>query len=266
MLMGAIEDVTTDNRSTVREGLSIFDRVRLDALSGPESAQLIMVRRSKSLTAPWRVSSSRLRSRPSASRPRHPGWLWCTRPRGPRWPLGGPGTTRRPMCLRWPCSARCMSCLCRSSAGPTSRCSTASSMKSSYSGNGGQDRLLLKTDRPLPVLDEVVRRARRLDQHSRVVGDLERARDDHRMPRPDRVREHLCLAKSRTRPDRAGLRDPASRPDASNNSKSTGTARTTCGADQPICAGSRDLRSAAMHVDRCRSPAGYGNRQRSAPP
>ena len=42
MLMGAIEDVTTDNRSTVREGLSIFDRVRLDALSGPESAQLIM--------------------------------------------------------------------------------------------------------------------------------------------------------------------------------------------------------------------------------
>ena len=42
MLMGAIEDVTTDNRSTVREGLSIFDRVRLDALSGPESVQLIM--------------------------------------------------------------------------------------------------------------------------------------------------------------------------------------------------------------------------------
>ena len=42
MLMGAIEDVTTDNRATVREGLSIFDRVRLDALSGPESVQLIM--------------------------------------------------------------------------------------------------------------------------------------------------------------------------------------------------------------------------------
>lgn len=42
MLMEAIEDVTTDNRSTVREGLAIFDRVRLDALSGPESLELIV--------------------------------------------------------------------------------------------------------------------------------------------------------------------------------------------------------------------------------
>jgi DNA-binding XRE family transcriptional regulator len=42
MLMGAIEDVTTDKRATIREGLAIFDRVRLDALSGPESLELIV--------------------------------------------------------------------------------------------------------------------------------------------------------------------------------------------------------------------------------
>jgi transcriptional regulator with XRE-family HTH domain len=42
LLMGAIEDVTTDNRSAVRGGLAIFDRVRLAALSGPESVELIM--------------------------------------------------------------------------------------------------------------------------------------------------------------------------------------------------------------------------------
>jgi hypothetical protein len=41
MLMGAIEDVTTDNRAAIRGGLAIFDRVRLDALSGPESLELI---------------------------------------------------------------------------------------------------------------------------------------------------------------------------------------------------------------------------------
>ena len=42
MLMGAIEDVTTDKRGTIRAGLAIFDRVRLDALSGPESLELIL--------------------------------------------------------------------------------------------------------------------------------------------------------------------------------------------------------------------------------
>jgi transcriptional regulator with XRE-family HTH domain len=42
MLMGAVEDVTTDKRTTMREGLSIFDRVRWAALSGPESLELIM--------------------------------------------------------------------------------------------------------------------------------------------------------------------------------------------------------------------------------
>jgi transcriptional regulator with XRE-family HTH domain len=41
MLMGAIEDITTDNRASIRTGLAIFDRVRLDALSGPESLELI---------------------------------------------------------------------------------------------------------------------------------------------------------------------------------------------------------------------------------
>jgi hypothetical protein len=42
MLMGAVEDVTTDKRSAIREGRAIFDRLRLDALSGPESLELIM--------------------------------------------------------------------------------------------------------------------------------------------------------------------------------------------------------------------------------
>jgi hypothetical protein len=42
MLMGAVEDVTTDKRSAIREGQAIFDRLRLDALSGPESLELIM--------------------------------------------------------------------------------------------------------------------------------------------------------------------------------------------------------------------------------
>jgi transcriptional regulator with XRE-family HTH domain len=42
MLMGAVEDVTTDKRPTIRAGLEIFDRVRLEALSGPESLELIM--------------------------------------------------------------------------------------------------------------------------------------------------------------------------------------------------------------------------------
>lgn len=42
MLMDAVEDVTTDQRTAIREGQAIFDRVRLDALSGPESLELIM--------------------------------------------------------------------------------------------------------------------------------------------------------------------------------------------------------------------------------
>ena len=42
MLMGAVEDVTTDKRPTIRAGMTIFDRVRLDALSGPESLELIV--------------------------------------------------------------------------------------------------------------------------------------------------------------------------------------------------------------------------------
>ena len=42
MLMGAVEDVTTDKRATIRTGLAIFDRVRLDAFSGPESLELIL--------------------------------------------------------------------------------------------------------------------------------------------------------------------------------------------------------------------------------
>jgi transcriptional regulator with XRE-family HTH domain len=42
MLMNAVEDVTTDKRTAMRHGLEIFDRVRLDALSGPESLELIM--------------------------------------------------------------------------------------------------------------------------------------------------------------------------------------------------------------------------------
>ena len=42
MLMEAVEDVTIDKRAAIREGLAIFDRVRLDALSGPESLELIV--------------------------------------------------------------------------------------------------------------------------------------------------------------------------------------------------------------------------------
>jgi hypothetical protein len=42
LLMDALEDVTTDNRSKVRVGFAIFDRVRWAALSGPESIELIM--------------------------------------------------------------------------------------------------------------------------------------------------------------------------------------------------------------------------------
>jgi len=42
MLMGAVEDVTTDKRPVIRAGIAIFDRVRLDALSGPESLELIV--------------------------------------------------------------------------------------------------------------------------------------------------------------------------------------------------------------------------------
>ena len=42
MLMDAVEDVTTDKRTAIREALSIFDRVRWAALSGPESLELIM--------------------------------------------------------------------------------------------------------------------------------------------------------------------------------------------------------------------------------
>jgi transcriptional regulator with XRE-family HTH domain len=42
MLMEAVEDVTSDKRTAMRVGLEIFDRVRLDALSGPESLELIM--------------------------------------------------------------------------------------------------------------------------------------------------------------------------------------------------------------------------------
>jgi transcriptional regulator with XRE-family HTH domain len=42
MLMDAVEDVTTDKRPAIRTGLAIFDRVRLDALSGPESLELIV--------------------------------------------------------------------------------------------------------------------------------------------------------------------------------------------------------------------------------
>ena len=42
MLMDALEDVTTGKRSSIRTALAIFDRVRLDALSGPESLELIV--------------------------------------------------------------------------------------------------------------------------------------------------------------------------------------------------------------------------------
>jgi DNA-binding XRE family transcriptional regulator len=42
MLMEAVEDVSTGNSSSIRTALAIFDRVRLNALSGPESLELIM--------------------------------------------------------------------------------------------------------------------------------------------------------------------------------------------------------------------------------
>jgi hypothetical protein len=43
LLKDAVEqDIMTDKRSSVRTALGIFDRVRLDALSGPESLELIM--------------------------------------------------------------------------------------------------------------------------------------------------------------------------------------------------------------------------------
>jgi transcriptional regulator with XRE-family HTH domain len=41
MLMNAVEDVTTDKRPAMKIALEIFDRVRLNALSGPESLELI---------------------------------------------------------------------------------------------------------------------------------------------------------------------------------------------------------------------------------
>jgi transcriptional regulator with XRE-family HTH domain len=41
MLMDAIEDITTDKRPAVRTALGIYDRVRLVAMSGPESLELI---------------------------------------------------------------------------------------------------------------------------------------------------------------------------------------------------------------------------------
>jgi hypothetical protein len=42
LLTDAVEDVTTDKRPSIRHALGIFDRVRLDALSGPESLELIL--------------------------------------------------------------------------------------------------------------------------------------------------------------------------------------------------------------------------------
>jgi len=42
MLMEALEDVTTDKRASIRRALEVFDQVRLDALSGPDSLELIM--------------------------------------------------------------------------------------------------------------------------------------------------------------------------------------------------------------------------------
>jgi transcriptional regulator with XRE-family HTH domain len=41
LLMEALEDVTTDRRASIRHALEVFDEVRLDALSGPESLELI---------------------------------------------------------------------------------------------------------------------------------------------------------------------------------------------------------------------------------
>jgi transcriptional regulator with XRE-family HTH domain len=42
LLMNAVEDVTTDKRASIRHALEIFDQVRLDALSGPDSLELIL--------------------------------------------------------------------------------------------------------------------------------------------------------------------------------------------------------------------------------
>lgn len=42
LLMDALEDATTDKRASIRHALEIFDQVRLDALSGPDSLELIM--------------------------------------------------------------------------------------------------------------------------------------------------------------------------------------------------------------------------------
>jgi DNA-binding XRE family transcriptional regulator len=42
LLMDALEDVTTDIRSKVRDGWEVFDRIRWAALSGPESLELIV--------------------------------------------------------------------------------------------------------------------------------------------------------------------------------------------------------------------------------
>jgi transcriptional regulator with XRE-family HTH domain len=42
MLMDALEDVTTDKRTAIRNAVEVFDQIRLDALSGPESLELIM--------------------------------------------------------------------------------------------------------------------------------------------------------------------------------------------------------------------------------
>jgi transcriptional regulator with XRE-family HTH domain len=41
MLMNALEDVTTDKRASLRNGLQVFDKLRLVAQSGPESLELI---------------------------------------------------------------------------------------------------------------------------------------------------------------------------------------------------------------------------------
>jgi transcriptional regulator with XRE-family HTH domain len=41
MLMGAVEDVTTDSRAAIRVGHAVFDRVRWESLSGPESLELV---------------------------------------------------------------------------------------------------------------------------------------------------------------------------------------------------------------------------------
>ena len=41
LLMEALEDVTTDKRASIRNGLHVFDKLRLVALAGPESLELI---------------------------------------------------------------------------------------------------------------------------------------------------------------------------------------------------------------------------------